>query len=338
MVLLMGPTASGKTGLAIELAQRLPLEIVSVDSALVYREMDIGTAKPPPAVRKAIPHHLVDLLDPAEAYSAGRFRRDALAAMDTVRARGRVPLLVGGTMLYFRALLRGLAELPAADAGLRAALDREAAEHGWQALHAELARVDPHAAARIHPGDPQRIQRALEVWRLTGTPLSKLQRSGSGAPAGWQFLKFGLAPASRAGLHAAIEQRFHDMMAAGLLGEVERLYARGDLHRGLPSMRAVGYRQLWAALEGECSPAEAVRDAVTATRRLAKRQMTWLRAERDLEWLSETAAARRAFAEQVRLACADVAERCDKLSSRVQKQEAGSRPSGGGNSRNNNGP
>jgi len=337
-VLLMGPTASGKTGLAIELARRLPLEIVSVDSALVYREMDIGTAKPAPALREEIPHHLVDLLDPAEAYSAGSFRRDALAAMEAVRARGRVPLLVGGTMLYFRALLRGLAELPAADAALRAALDREAAEHGWQVLHAELARVDPEAAARIHPADPQRIQRALEVWRLTGQPLSELQRAGGGAPAGWKFLQFGLAPASRAALHAAIEQRFSDMMAAGFLAEVERLHARGDLHSELPSMRAVGYRQLWAALEGECSLEEAVRNAVTATRRLAKRQMTWLRAEPHLEWLSETAAARRAFAEQVRLACADVADPCDKLLPRVQKQEAGSRPSGGGNSRNNNGP
>ena len=307
-VLLMGPTASGKTGFAIELARRWPLEIISVDSALVYRQMDIGTAKPTAAVRAEIPHHLVDLLDPVEPYSAGRFRRDALAAMAEVRGRGRVPLLVGGTMMYFRALLRGLAELPAADAAVRAALDREAAEFGWQALHAELARVDPESAARIHPGDPQRIQRALEVWRLTGKPLSQLQQAGGGAPPGWGFLKFGLVTASRAELHAGIEQRFRDMMAAGFLAEVERLHARGDLHVGLPSMRAVGYRQLWAALEGECSVEEAVRNAVTATRRLAKRQMTWLRAEPDLEWVDGTAEGRRAVAGQIGLACAGAAD------------------------------
>lgn len=307
-VLLMGPTASGKTGFATELARQLPLEIISVDSALVYRQMDIGTAKPPVGLRAEIPHHLVDVLDPAEAYSAGRFRRDALEAMAAVRGRGRVPLLVGGTMLYFRALLRGLAELPAADATVRAALDQEAAERGWQALHAELARIDPQSAARIHPGDPQRIQRALEVWRLTGKPLSALQQAGGGAPPGWRFLKFGLAPASRAELHAAIEQRFRDMMAAGFLAEVERLHARGDLHVGLPSMRAVGYRQLWAALEGECTSEEAVQKAITATRRLAKRQMTWLRAEPDLEWVSADAEQRRAVAGQIRLACAGAAE------------------------------
>lgn len=194
----MGPTASGKTGLAIELARSLPAEIISVDSALVYREMDIGTAKPSRALRAEVPHHLVDLLDPAEPYSAGRFRHDALAAMAAVCARGRVPILVGGTMLYFRALQRGLAELPQADAALRAELDAQAARSGWPALHDELARVDPVAAARIRPGDAQRIQRALEVWRLTGTPLSQLQAAGTTAPGGWRFLKLGLAPDSRA--------------------------------------------------------------------------------------------------------------------------------------------
>lgn len=287
-ILLMGPTASGKTELAIELARTVPAEIVSVDSALVYRGLDIGTAKPPPTLRAEIPHHLVDILDPAESYSAGRFRRDALAAMDAVRARGRLPILVGGTMMYFRALLSGLAELPEADPALRSELDADAARRGWPALHEELARVDPPAAARIRPGDSQRIQRALEVWRLTGTPLSQLQAAGAARPEGWRFLKLGLAPA-RTTLHAAIGRRFAGMMAAGFLAEVEALRARGDLHAGLPSMRAVGYRQLWAHLEGGCSLEQAVTDAVAATRRLAKRQMTWLRAEPGLRWLDGVA-------------------------------------------------
>lgn len=281
----MGPTASGKTALALELARALPAEIISVDSALVYRGMDIGTAKPSAEVRAAVPHHLIDVLDPAEPYSAGRFRRDALAAMAAIRARGRIPILAGGTMLYFRALQRGLAALPEADAGVRAAIDAAAAQRGWAALHADLAAVDPVVAARINPNDSQRIQRALEVWQVTGTPLSELQAAADGAPAGWAFLKLGLAPASRADLHTAIERRFQAMMAAGFLAEVERLHARGDLNAALPSIRAVGYRQLWAFLEGACSLDEASRDAVTATRRLAKRQMTWLRAETDLRWL-----------------------------------------------------
>ena len=288
-ILLMGPTASGKTGLAVELARRLPLEIVSVDSALVYRGMDIGTAKPPSGLRAEIPHHLIDLLDPAEAYSAGRFRRDALAAMAEIHGRGRVPLLVGGTMLYFRALQQGLATLPAADPELRAEIDREAAARGWPALHAELASVDPVAAERIRPADSQRIQRALEVWRLTGRPLSALQAEGDRPLEGWRLLKLGLAPPDRAELHARIRVRFDEMMAAGFLDEVRRLHARGDLHAGLPAIRAVGYRQLWAALEGECGLAQALQDAVTATRRLAKRQMTWLRAEEGLQWLAAPA-------------------------------------------------
>lgn len=283
----MGPTAAGKTGLAAELARRLDAEIVSVDSALVYRGLDIGTAKPSPRLRAEIPHHLLDLLDPAEAYSAGRFRRDALAAMEAVRSRGRLPILVGGTMLYFRALQRGLAPLPQADPVLRAALDAEAKRRGWPALHAELERVDPQAAARIRPGDSQRIQRALEVWRLSGVPLSALQAVQAQPPEGWGFLKIALAPPSRQQLHAAIEHRFMDMMAAGFLAEVEGLYARGDLHPGLPAIRAVGYRQLWACLAGEFGLDEAVRRAIVATRRLAKRQMTWLRAEAGLHWLAE---------------------------------------------------
>ena len=290
-ILLMGPTASGKTDLAIRLARMAPAEIISVDSALVYRELDIGTAKPPPALRAEIPHHLVDVLDPTEAYSAGRFRRDALAAMEGARARGRIPVLVGGTMLYFRALLRGLAELPEADLAMRAALDAEGQRRGWPALHAELARVDPDAAVRIRPGDSQRIQRALEVWRLTGTPLSQLQAAATHSPAGWHFIKLGLAPPTRPELHAAIERRFEAMMRAGFLAEVERLHARGDLHDGLPAIRAVGYRQLWAHVEGHCGLEDAVRDAITATRRLAKRQMTWLRAEPDLQWFDDADAA-----------------------------------------------
>jgi tRNA dimethylallyltransferase len=289
-ILLMGPTAAGKSGLAMELARAVPAEIISVDSALVYREMDIGTAKPTPEQRAAVPHHLIDLLDPAEAYSAGRFRRDALAAMEATRARGRVPLLVGGTMLYFRALQRGLADLPEADPALRAELDERARHSGWPVLHAELARVDPVLAARIQPGDAQRIQRALEVWRLTGTPLSQLQAAGATAPEGWRFLKLGLAPASRPHLHEAIERRFCAMMAAGFLAEVKRLHGRGDLHPGMPSIRAVGYRQLWAHFDGRCGLDEAVQGAVAATRRLAKRQMTWLRAEPGLRWLDSAAA------------------------------------------------
>lgn len=283
----MGPTAAGKTGLAAALARRLGAEIVSVDSALVYRGLDIGTAKPSPGLRAEIPHHLLDLLDPTEAYSAGRFRRDALAAMAEIRDRGRLPILVGGTMLYFRALQRGLAPLPQADPALRAVLDADAARRGWPALHAELARVDPVAAARIRPGDSQRIQRALEVWRLSGIPLSTLQATQSRPPEGWRFLKIALAPPSRETLHAAIEVRFMEMMAAGFLGEVARLHARGDLHAGLPAIRAVGYRQLWAWLEGEYGIDEAVRRGIVATRRLAKRQMTWLRAESGLHWLPE---------------------------------------------------
>lgn len=289
-ILLMGPTAAGKSGLAMELTRAVPAEIVSVDSALVYREMDIGTAKPTPEQRAAVPHHLVDLLDPAEAYSAGRFRRDALAAMEATRARGRVPLLVGGTMLYFRALQRGLADLPEADPALRAELDERARHIGWPALHAELARVDPVSATRIQRGDAQRIQRALEVWRLTGTPLSQLQAAGATSPEGWRFLKLGLAPASRPRLHEAIERRFHAMMEAGFLDEVKRLHGRGDLHLGMPSIRAVGYRQLWAHLDGQYGLDEAMQGAVTATRRLAKRQMTWLRAEPGLCWLDSAAA------------------------------------------------
>ena len=271
---LAGPTASGKSALALAAARRWPLEIVSVDSAQVYRGMDIGTAKPSAAERAEVPHHLIDIVDPGEAYSAARFAADALRAIADVNARGRVALLVGGTMLYFKALTEGLSPLPAADPGVRAALDARAAALGWPALHAELARVDPATAARLAPHDAQRLQRALEVWTLTGQPLSALQRRAA-AP-GLALPIIALEPADRGWLHARIAERFDAMVAAGLVDEVRGLRARGDLNPGLPAMRCVGYRQAWALLDaGDLSP---LRDqGIAATRQLAKRQLTWLR-------------------------------------------------------------
>ena len=280
-ILLCGPTASGKSGLALELARRAPVEIVSVDSAQVYRGFDIGSAKPDAALRAGVPHHLIDLREPHETYSAGEFVADALRAIADIRARGRMPLLVGGTMLYFNALLRGLAPLPRADAALRAALDARGAALGWPALHAELAAVDPEAAARIHPNDPQRIQRALEVWHASGRPISAWQRDT--APVhGLVFGRWALVPSDRAVLHARIAGRFDEMMAAGFLEEVRALRARPGLGRSAPALRAVGYRQLWACLDGPQSPAAlaaAVAAAVAATRQLAKRQLTWINAD-----------------------------------------------------------
>jgi tRNA dimethylallyltransferase len=293
---LAGPTASGKTAIALALAARLPLEVISVDSALVYRGMDIGTAKPSAEERAAVPHHLIDIVDPAESYSAARFVADATRLAAAIRARGRLPLLVGGTMLYLTALRDGIDPMPPADAALRAALDARAAVEGWPALHAELARVDPASASRLAPGDGQRIQRALEVWQLSGRPLSDWQRrraapgaspdaAGAHAAAAARWPLVSLEPASRAWLHARIAERFDAMLAAGLVDEVRALRARGDLHPGLPSMRCVGYRQVWAALDGGGLPADrdapawaALRDAgIAATRQLAKRQLTWLR-------------------------------------------------------------
>ena len=282
-VLLMGPTCSGKSDLALVLAREFPVEIVSVDSALVYRGMDIGTSKPPAAVRGEIPHHLIDVCDPAEAYSAGRFRRDATQLIEEIRGRGRVPLLVGGTMLYFRSLVRGLAPLPQADPALREQIDRRARELGWPALHRELASRDPEAAARIRPADAQRIQRALEVLELTGQPLSSLQRQA--VPSRYRFRAFALMPWPREELYRRIASRLEGMMQAGLLDEVRRLFARGDLGPELPSIRAVGYRQLWAHLAGQRGLEDAVEDAARATRQLAKRQLTWLRSEQGLEWV-----------------------------------------------------
>jgi tRNA dimethylallyltransferase len=280
----MGPTGAGKTDLAAELVARLPLEIVSVDAAMVYRGMDVGTAKPLPEVLARAPHHLIDLIDPAESYSAARFLSDASQVMQEIAARGRTPLLVGGTMLYFRALQSGLARLPAADAGIRARLEERAAVEGWPALHAELGRLDPAAASRIGPGDRQRIQRALEVIELTGGPISVRQREDlRGATSGGD-LPLVLSPADRTRLYARLGLRFEEMMRRGLLAEVRRLHARQDLHAGLPALRLIGYRQLWNHLDGGSSIETAVQKAVVATRQLARRQLTWLRAEPGATW------------------------------------------------------
>ncbi len=286
----MGPTAAGKTDLAVALHEALPCEVISVDSALVYRGMDIGTAKPSPELLARVPHRLVDILDPAEAYSAGRFRDDALAAMDGIAAAGRVPLLVGGTMLYFRALQRGLADLPAADPAVRAELEAEAARVGWPVLHRRLAEVDPEAAAAIHPNDPQRIQRALEVHRLTGRPLSRLRRERRAPALPWRLLRLVVAPAERAWLHRRIARRFESMLEHGFLDEVARLRARGDLDLDRPALRAVGYRQAWLHLDGRYGHEEMVQRALAATRQLAKRQFTWLRGEVGATWFEATRA------------------------------------------------
>ncbi|MHB1540107.1 MAG: tRNA (adenosine(37)-N6)-dimethylallyltransferase MiaA [Steroidobacteraceae bacterium] len=285
VLVLTGPTGSGKSAWAERLAEQAPVEIVSVDSAQVYRGLDIGTAKPSRAVRARIPHHLIDVCDPAEGYSAGRFVAEALECIGAIHGRGRVPLLVGGTMLYLRALIDGLAPLPQASPALRRSLDAQAAQEGWPALHAELERIDPQAAARIAPTDAQRIQRALEVCRLTGERFSELQRRGTRPLAGMPLWAWALVPRERAELHRHIAARFHAMLAAGWLEEVKALYARGDLSAGHASMRAVGYRQLWAHLAGECTLAEAIEQGIAATRQLAKRQLTWMRTERWAEWL-----------------------------------------------------
>lgn len=281
-VCLTGPTACGKTELALALAERVPLEIVSMDSALVYRGLDIGTAKPTPSIRSVVPHHLIDILDPTETYSAGRFARDAGALIDEIRARGRLPLLVGGTLLYLRALRDGLAVLPRADPAVRAELDREAAEHGLQSLHDRLRRVDPAAAERIAPSDRQRIQRALEVHALTSRPISELQRANDDRRRPG-VLAIALVPENRAELAVRIERRFDAMVQAGFLDEVAGLRARGDLNAELPAMRAVGYRQLWAHLDGRCTFEEARAKAIVATRQYAKRQLTWLRGDPRIE-------------------------------------------------------
>ena len=280
-VFLMGPTASGKTALACALSERFPVELVSVDSALVYRGMDIGTAKPDAATLARYPHRLIDIRDPAEPYSAADFRGDAMEAMQEITARGRVPLLVGGTGLYFRALQQGLSRLPEADPAIRERLSAEAAQAGWPSLHARLQRLDPAAAVRIGPNDAQRIQRALEVIELTGRPLSEQQQGGSGERFAWRVLKLALLPGDRAPLHARIAERFDAMLAAGFLDEVRTLRERKDLHADLPAIRAVGYRQAWEHLDGQTDAAEFRDKGVFATRQLAKRQITWLRSELD---------------------------------------------------------
>jgi tRNA dimethylallyltransferase len=277
-VLLMGPTAAGKSALALALAQRFTVEVVSVDSAQVYRGMDIGTAKPDRATRARIPHHLIDLIDPTESYSAARFRADALTAVAGIRARGRVPLLVGGTMLYFKALLEGLSALPAAHPQVRAELEARAREVGWPALHSELARADPVAAARIRPTDAQRIQRALEVLAVSGRPMSEIQGARDTAESLGPVVRVALLPADRARLHAAIAERFDAMLAAGLVDELRQLRARHDLTPELPSMRCVGYRQAWEYLDGAIDADTLRAKGIAATRQLARRQLTWLRA------------------------------------------------------------
>ena len=278
---LLGPTASGKSSLALELAERAPLEIVSMDSAQVYRGLDIGTAKPSAAERSAVPHHLIDVIDPDGSYSTGRWREEAIRAIGEILARRKVPLIVGGTMLYYRALVGGLDALPQADAEVRAAINAEARERGWPALHAELERIDPRSARRIPAGDTQRIQRALEVWRLTGKALSSLQGvARAGLP--FALKAFALVPDDREALARRIAERFEAMLAGGLVDEVKRLRSRFPLTSGMPSMRAVGYRQVWQYLEGEISEAELREQAVAATRQLAKRQLTWLRSFREL--------------------------------------------------------
>jgi len=283
-VFLMGPTASGKTGLAVDLCERFPLEIISVDSALVYRGMDIGTAKPDAEILRKAPHRLIDIRDPSESYSAAEFCDDALREMKAIIAAGKVPLLVGGTMLYFRALEHGLSELPAADPQVRKLLEKQAEEIGWPAMHEILLKKDPKAAARIHPNDPQRIQRALEVISISGQPMSELQEKTAGNALDYRIHKIIISPQPRSILHERIEQRFDLMMKNGFIDEMKALFARSDLHADLPSIRAVGYRQAWDWLEGNCS-LEQMRDkAIAATRQLAKRQLTWLRRESGCIW------------------------------------------------------
>jgi len=292
VIFLMGPTASGKTALAIELAKRLPCDIISVDSALVYRGMDIGTAKPTAEEQAQAPHRLLDLIEPTEAYSAADFRRDALREIESIVAQGRIPLLVGGTMLYYKALLEGLSPLPAADPLIRQAIETEAAQIGWDALHQQLQHIDPVSAARIHQNDPQRLSRALEVYRITGKTLTELtQTKGEQLP--YRTLQFAIAPTDRELLRQRIAERYKLMLSQGFEQEVRSLYQRGDLNADLPSIRCVGYRQMWEYLDGQLTYDEMVYRGIVATCQLAKRQMTWLRGWENVTWL-ETGAANNA--------------------------------------------
>lgn len=288
-IFLMGPTAAGKTDLALSLCEHLPCEIISVDSALVYRGMDIGTAKPSPEILDRVPHHLINIIEPTEAYSAARFREDALKCMAQITAKGKIPLLAGGTMLYFRALERGLSDLPASEPELRARLEADMVQEGSVVMHQRLQEIDPDAAARIHPNDPQRIQRALEVYQITGQTMTQLQALDKGQALPYRWVKLILAPQDRSELHRRIELRFHQMIESGLVEEVRSLRDRRDLSIDLPSMRAVGYRQVWEFLEGHASYDGMIHNGIVATRGFAKRQMTWLRAEKDAMWLDSMA-------------------------------------------------
>lgn len=284
IICLMGPTASGKTALAMALHDALPCDIISVDSALIYRDMDIGTAKPTPSELAAYPHRLIDLRDPSETYSAADFCHEALIEIDQIRARGRIPLLVGGTMMYYKSLIEGISPLPEADINVRKQIEAEAKEHGWQHMHNLLNQVDDVSAKRIHPNDPQRLTRALEVYRITGNTLTQLTEI-KGASVEGDILQFAITPKERSTLHERIELRFNQMIEQGFEQEVVKLKERGDLHENLPSIRCVGYRQMWQYLHGESSHDEMVFRGVCATRQLAKRQLTWLRSWPNLKWL-----------------------------------------------------
>ena len=299
--LLFGPTGAGKTDLILELAEKLPIDIVSVDSAMVYRGMNIGTGKPPADVLARHPHHLVDILDPSQSYSAGQFVRDARAVISESHRNGRLPVLVGGTMLYFRALRWGLADMPAANPEVRAALDAEASEIGWHGMHAKLAAIDPIASARIQPNDAQRIQRALEVHRISGRTLTELHAAAP--PVEGNFVAYAWVPTDREKLYANIETRFHRMMSDGFLAEVAALHSRADLHTDLPSIRSVGYRQLWEHLSGQALLETAVQNAIFATRHLARRQLIWLRAEREVHWVDALESSARAQIERAMTQC-----------------------------------
>lgn len=284
VIFIMGPTASGKTALALALAQQIECEIISVDSALIYKEMDIGTAKPTTVELEAVPHHLIDILDPSMAYSVSQFRDDAARLISQIIARGRLPVLVGGTMMYYNALIKGLSTLPASNPGIRADIEAQARQKGWTMMHSELAQVDPICADRIHPNDPQRITRALEVYQISGQPMSALQAQSSG-PIPYSVAQFAIAPQERSVLHERIELRFRQMLAQNFEAEVQALMDRGDLMEDLPSIRCVGYRQMWQYLSGQMSRAEMVERGIIATRQLAKRQITWLRGWDDVHWL-----------------------------------------------------
>lgn len=287
-IFLMGPTASGKTSLAIEMRQRFPVDIISVDSALVYRDMDIGTAKPGAETLQQAPHALIDIRDPAESYSAAEFREDALIEMSKITAEGRVPLLAGGTMLYFKALSQGLARLPPANPEIRRVIEKNAQKQGWAALHSQLAGLDPEIAERIHPNDPQRISRALEVIELTGRRMSEIQQEQGGQQLDYRVMRIIACPQPRAVLHQRIELRYQQMLDEGFMNEMKTLHGRGDLRPEMPAMRCVGYRQAWSYLEGEITLQEMHEKALAATRQLAKRQLTWLRQETTALWYDPT--------------------------------------------------